>query len=142
MAQTLRSLMCASRLQDSVHVYRMSQADNVISVKKGKSYKCCCSIRVIRSKLLSAVGSRVPNYAWLIEKTIPYTLRISKYFARTRLIGQSNMYPTLLLFYSRLNEHPLYQWTPTLSALEFQTLLSDLTAIKIRGTYNTDGKKV
>ena len=71
---------------------------------------------------------------------MPTQVRISKYFARNILIGQSNMYLTLLLFDSRLNEHPLYQWTPTLSALEFQRLLSDLTAIKIRGTYNTDGK--
>ena len=47
----------------------MSQADNVISVKKGKSYKSCSSIRVIKSKLLAG---RViwPHDMILIEQSL------------------------------------------------------------------------
>ncbi|CAE1285996.1 LAMC1 [Acanthosepion pharaonis] len=39
----------------------------------------------------------------------------------------------------RLHEHADYEWQPHLLAEDFITLLSNLTAIKIRGTYNTDG---
>ena len=42
-------------------------------------------------------------------------------------------------FTFRLHEHPDYQWTPRLSAIEFQKMLSNITAIKIRGAYNPGG---
>ena len=35
-----------------------------------------------------------------------------------------------------------YQWTPRLTAFEFQRLLSNITAIKIRGAYNPGGKYI
>ncbi|KAF6021666.1 LanB2 [Bugula neritina] len=59
------------------------------------------------------------------------------------IFAQNNPIPQteLQIYKFRLNEHPFYQWTPTLSALEFQRLLSSLTAIKIRGTYNLQREK-
>lgn len=39
----------------------------------------------------------------------------------------------------RLNEHSSYQWTPRLTSVEFMRLLSNVTAIKIRGTYSSGG---
>lgn len=39
----------------------------------------------------------------------------------------------------RLNEHPDYGWQPRLSSRTFISLLSNLTAIKIRGTYGPLG---
>ncbi len=39
----------------------------------------------------------------------------------------------------RLNEHSSYQWTPRLTSIEFMRLLSNVTAIKIRGTYSSGG---
>lgn len=39
----------------------------------------------------------------------------------------------------RLHEDPRYGWTPTLSNFEFMSILQNLTAIKIRGTYNKGG---
>ncbi|KAI4872562.1 hypothetical protein NFI96_023212, partial [Prochilodus magdalenae] len=40
----------------------------------------------------------------------------------------------------RLDEQPASRWKPQLSSTEFQTLLSDLTAIKIRGTFGENGR--
>uniref|UniRef100_A0A4W4EDL9 Laminin subunit gamma 2 n=1 Tax=Electrophorus electricus TaxID=8005 RepID=A0A4W4EDL9_ELEEL len=40
----------------------------------------------------------------------------------------------------RLDEQPGGRWKPHLSAEEFQTLLSNLTAIKIRATFGEDGR--
>ncbi|KAG7329883.1 hypothetical protein KOW79_006105 [Hemibagrus wyckioides] len=40
----------------------------------------------------------------------------------------------------RLDEQPSSRWNPQLSALEFQTLLSNLTAIKIRVTFGEEGR--
>ncbi|XP_046546813.1 LOW QUALITY PROTEIN: laminin subunit gamma-1-like [Haliotis rubra] len=39
----------------------------------------------------------------------------------------------------RLHEHPDYQWSPRLKSEDFIAILSNLTAIKIRGTYTTEG---
>lgn len=39
----------------------------------------------------------------------------------------------------RLHEHPDYGWQPRLSARNFISLLTNLTAIKIRGTYSPSG---
>ncbi|XP_067941186.1 laminin subunit gamma-1-like [Watersipora subatra] len=57
------------------------------------------------------------------------------------LFAQQNPLPSVTTqhYKFRLNEHSNYGWTPTLSALEFQRLLSDLTAIKIRGNFNNPG---
>ena len=40
----------------------------------------------------------------------------------------------------RLHEHSEYGWSPRLRARDFISLLSNLTAIKIRATYSTEGK--
>lgn len=40
----------------------------------------------------------------------------------------------------RLDEQPGSKWKPQLSSAEFQTLLSNLTAIKIRGTFGENGR--
>ncbi|XP_051554697.1 laminin subunit gamma-2-like [Myxocyprinus asiaticus] len=40
----------------------------------------------------------------------------------------------------RLDEQPGSKWRPQLSSTEFQTLLSNLTAIKIRGTFGENGR--
>lgn len=39
----------------------------------------------------------------------------------------------------RLNEHSNYQWTPKLTTMEFIRMLSNITAIKLRGTYASNG---
>lgn len=39
----------------------------------------------------------------------------------------------------RLHEHPEYGWQPRLSSKTFISILSNLTAIKIRGTYYPEG---
>lgn len=39
----------------------------------------------------------------------------------------------------RLHEHPKYEWSPRLTDREFMTILSNLTAIRIRGTYGNHG---
>ncbi|XDV27541.1 hypothetical protein PO909_031046 [Leuciscus waleckii] len=40
----------------------------------------------------------------------------------------------------KLDEQPGSKWKPQLSSMEFQTLLSNLTAIKIRGTFGENGR--
>ncbi|KAI7809700.1 putative laminin subunit gamma-2, partial [Triplophysa rosa] len=45
-----------------------------------------------------------------------------------------------LTFTFTLDEQPGSKWRPQLSSLEFQTLLSNLTAIKIRGTFGENGR--
>lgn len=42
-------------------------------------------------------------------------------------------------FTFRLHESPDYGWQPRLPALNFMSLLSNVTAIKIRGTYTPEG---
>lgn len=44
------------------------------------------------------------------------------------------------LFLNRLDERPGSKWRPQLSALQFQTLLQNLTAIKIRATFGDTGE--
>jgi len=39
----------------------------------------------------------------------------------------------------RLNEHDSYGWKPTLASHDFISLLGNLTALKIRGTYVPQG---
>lgn len=43
---------------------------------------------------------------------------------------------SLLSFCFRLHDSSDYPWRPTVSHADFQKLLSNLTAIKIRGTYS------
>ncbi|XP_066479595.1 laminin subunit gamma-1 [Tiliqua scincoides] len=54
------------------------------------------------------------------------------------LIAQGNAYPSenTLKYSFRLHEATDYPWRPSLSPFEFQKLLHNLTAIKIRGTYS------
>ncbi|CAH2311352.1 laminin subunit gamma-1 [Pelobates cultripes] len=54
------------------------------------------------------------------------------------LIAQGNSYPSenSLRFVFRLHEATDYPWRPSLSSFEFQKMLQNLTAIKIRGTYS------
>ena len=40
----------------------------------------------------------------------------------------------------RLSEHSNFQWTPKLTALQFQSLLANLTAIKLRVNYERGEK--
>lgn len=54
------------------------------------------------------------------------------------LIAQGNAYPseTAQTYVFRLHDKTNYPWRPSLSHSEFQKLLHNLTAIKIRGTYS------
>ncbi|XP_050538498.1 laminin subunit gamma-1, partial [Daktulosphaira vitifoliae] len=57
------------------------------------------------------------------------------------IFGQGNPLPsdTPKVFKFRLHESPDYGWQPRLSTREFFNVLSNLTAIKIRGTYTERG---
>ncbi|XP_018430707.1 PREDICTED: laminin subunit gamma-1 [Nanorana parkeri] len=54
------------------------------------------------------------------------------------LIAQGNSYPSesSLQYVFRLHEATDYPWRPSVSPFEFQKMLQNLTAIKIRGTYS------
>ncbi|KAM4642244.1 laminin subunit gamma-1 [Discoglossus pictus] len=54
------------------------------------------------------------------------------------LIAQGNSYPSenTLRYVFRLHEATDYPWRPSLSPFEFQKMLQNLTAIKIRGSYS------
>ncbi|XP_078721548.1 laminin subunit gamma-1 isoform X1 [Lampetra fluviatilis] len=54
------------------------------------------------------------------------------------LIAQGNSYPTeeVQTYHFLLHEVAEYPWRPQLTTTEFQRLLSNLTSVKIRGTYN------
>ncbi|XP_066148589.1 laminin subunit gamma-1-like [Euwallacea fornicatus] len=57
------------------------------------------------------------------------------------IFGQSNLNPTIESqpYKFRLHEHPDFQWQPRLNSRDFISILTNLTAIKIRGTYSTKG---
>ena len=57
------------------------------------------------------------------------------------IFAQSNPVPRTVTqnYKLRLHEHANYQWLPILSAMDFQKLLSNITSIKIRGTYTSGG---
>lgn len=59
----------------------------------------------------------------------------------TPIYSQANPVPRTIeqVYRFRLNEHQEYQWNPRLTALEFHRLLSNITSIKIRGTYTPGG---
>ncbi|XP_068633205.1 laminin subunit gamma-1 [Battus philenor] len=58
------------------------------------------------------------------------------------IYGQNNPEPSdqIQEYTFRLHEDPRYGWTPTLSNFEYMSILQNLTAIKIRGTYNKGGE--
>lgn len=57
------------------------------------------------------------------------------------IFGQDNNLPntSMQVYKYKLHENPDYGWQPRLSSREFMTLLSNLTAIKIKGTYTPQG---
>ncbi|XP_013780127.1 laminin subunit gamma-1-like isoform X1 [Limulus polyphemus] len=57
------------------------------------------------------------------------------------IFGQGNPLPNVKNQEYRflLNEHSIYGWNPRIGALDFISILSNLTAIKIKGTYSADG---
>ncbi|BFZ20658.1 hypothetical protein BsWGS_23697 [Bradybaena similaris] len=59
----------------------------------------------------------------------------------THIFAQSNPVPDITdkSFAFRLHENPQYQWAPRIKATDFISVLSNLTSIKIRGTYNDMG---
>lgn len=60
------------------------------------------------------------------------------------IFGQGNPLPTTFIqsYRFRLHEHSAYGWNPRLTPHDFISILSDLTAIKIKGTYTPEGKKL
>ncbi|XP_046413039.1 laminin subunit gamma-1 [Neodiprion fabricii] len=58
------------------------------------------------------------------------------------IFGQNNPSPSgvFMEYRFRLHEHPDYGWLPQLSSRDFMSILSNLTAIKIRGTYTHKGR--
>ena len=58
------------------------------------------------------------------------------------ITDQSNVLPSdkLQTFQFRLHEHPSLGWQPQLSADQFMTILNNITAMKIRGSYFTPGE--
>lgn len=63
-------------------------------------------------------------------------LRISR-----PIFGQRNPLPSIQNqeFSFRLHEHPDFGWNPRLTARDFMSILSNLTAIKVRGTFTPRG---
>ncbi|XP_046665340.1 laminin subunit gamma-1 isoform X1 [Homalodisca vitripennis] len=57
------------------------------------------------------------------------------------IFGQGNRMPAVVdqSYKFRLHEDPDYGWQPRLSARDFMSVLANLTAIKIRGTYTPQG---
>ncbi|KAH0534833.1 laminin subunit gamma-1 [Cotesia glomerata] len=58
------------------------------------------------------------------------------------IFGQNNRLPTVTPqgYKFKLHEHANYGWQPRLSARAFMSILSNLTSIKIRGTYTHQGR--
>nr|XP_014275808.1 laminin subunit gamma-1 isoform X1 [Halyomorpha halys] len=57
------------------------------------------------------------------------------------IFGQGNQMPgtNTIIYKFRLHEDPDFGWEPKKKSLEFMSILSNLTAIKIRGTYSKNG---
>lgn len=60
---------------------------------------------------------------------------------RQAIFGQNNSLPstTVQKYKFRLNENPKYGWQPRVSSKDFISILANLTAFKIRGTYTPLG---
>ncbi|XP_051161958.1 laminin subunit gamma-1 [Leptopilina boulardi] len=58
------------------------------------------------------------------------------------IFGQDNRLPTITAqeYIFKLHEHPDYGWQPRLNSRNFISILSNLTSIKIRGTYTHQGR--
>ncbi|XP_012279283.1 laminin subunit gamma-1 [Orussus abietinus] len=58
------------------------------------------------------------------------------------IFGQDNRIPSVTPqeYRFKLHEHPDYGWQPRLSSRAFMSVLSNLTAVKIRGTYTHQGR--
>ncbi|XP_033323034.2 laminin subunit gamma-1 isoform X1 [Megalopta genalis] len=58
------------------------------------------------------------------------------------IFGQNNRVPsgTSQEYHFKLHEHPKYGWEPRLPSRAFMSILSNLKAIKIRGTYTHQGR--
>ncbi|GJQ78719.1 putative laminin subunit [Trypoxylus dichotomus] len=65
----------------------------------------------------------------------------SGHYVRNSIFAQRNSLPNIQnqQYQFRLHEHTDYGWQPRLSARAFQSILTNLTAIKIRGTYTPEG---
>jgi laminin gamma 1 len=57
------------------------------------------------------------------------------------IFGQNNPLPALRVqqFSFKLHEHMDHGWMPTLTAAQFQTLLSNITSFRVRASYTTSG---
>ncbi|KAJ0183971.1 hypothetical protein K1T71_000394 [Dendrolimus kikuchii] len=100
------------------------------------------------------LGDQRPSYNHDLKFTLrlgenrgyPFSKDIVLEGARTsismNIYGQNNPEPNdqAQEYTFRLHEDPRYGWTPTLSNFEFMSILQNLTAIKIRGTYNKGGE--
>ncbi|KAI0241520.1 Laminin subunit gamma-1 [Lamellibrachia satsuma] len=94
------------------------------------------------------------NLKFSYDQVLSFSLRVGSESARASVLdviieggnnqrislpifAQGNAIPRTVIkeYKFRLNEHPNYEWTPNLSSLEFIKLLSNVTALKIRGTY-------
>ncbi|XP_067309571.1 laminin subunit gamma-2 [Pseudorasbora parva] len=112
----------------------------------------------IRPVYLFAPASYLGNQALSYGQTLSFSLRLDRGVRRpsvsdVQLEGSGLKVSASLgdlrtvvpcgkkLSYSfRLDEQPGSKWRPQLSSAEFQTLLSNLTAIKIRGTFGENGR--
>lgn len=82
------------------------------------------------------IGENGPEYT-----TRDVVLEGAGFSVAQAIFGQNNPVPTVKdnEFTFRLHEHEDFSWSPRLPARDFMSLLSNLSAIKIRGTYTPEG---
>ncbi|XP_053089765.1 laminin subunit gamma-2 [Pangasianodon hypophthalmus] len=120
------------------------------------------SVEVISSDILpvylSAPAQYLGNQALSYGQTLSFTLRLNRgvrYPSASDVVLEGaglkvsaplgNMRTVIpcgkkITYTFRLDEQPSSRWNPRLSAPEFQTLLSNVTAIKIRVTFGEEGR--